>query len=72
MPVRRLRPGLCKLLLEAEHFVAVPLAVEVVADGVGLSVDGLSAQSVFFGEACDRAVASKEGGGGAGDALRKG
>ena len=60
-----------ELLAEAEGFLAVRLCVEVVADGVGLSVDGLSAQAVFVGDAGDGAVASKEGGSGAGDALGK-
>jgi hypothetical protein len=64
--------GSFELLLEAEGFLAVRLCVEVIADGVGLSVDGLPAESVFLGDACDGAVASKECGGGAGDTLGKG
>jgi hypothetical protein len=63
--------GLFELLAEAEGFLAVSLCVEIVTDGVGLSVDGLSAESVFLGDACDGAVASKEGSGSAGDALGK-
>jgi hypothetical protein len=64
--------GLFELLAEAEGFLAVRLCVEVVADGVGLSVDGLSAELVFFGDTGDGAIASKECRKGAGDALRKG
>jgi hypothetical protein len=61
-----------ELLTQAEDFLVVCLCLEVVAEGVGLSVDGLAAQAVFFGDASDSAVASEEGGGGAGDALAKG
>jgi hypothetical protein len=64
--------GLIELLAEAEDFLAVRRGLEVLADGVGLSVDGLSAESVFLGDACDGAIASEEGGGGAGDTLGKG
>jgi hypothetical protein len=60
-----------ELLAEVEGFLVVALYVEVVAEGIGLLVDGLSAESMFFSDACDGAVASEEGSGGAGDALGK-
>jgi hypothetical protein len=72
LPVGPPRLGLFELLAEAEDFLAVSLCVEISADGVGLSVDGLSAESVFLGDACDGAIASEECSGGAGDALGKG
>ena len=64
--------GLVELLSEAEDFLAVAVAIEVLADGVGLSVDGLSAGAALLGESGDVAIASEEGGGGAGDAVEDG
>jgi hypothetical protein len=61
--------NLFELLAAAEEFQAVRRCVEVVADGVGLSVDGLTAESIVLGEACDRSVVSEEGSGGASEAL---
>jgi hypothetical protein len=55
-----------------EGLLAVRLGVEVVAEGVRLSVNRLSAESVFSGDACDGAIVSEESGGSAGDALGKG
>jgi len=52
--------------------LALVAAVEVVADGIGVSIDGLSAEAVLLGESCDVAVASEEDGGGAGDAVAQG
>jgi hypothetical protein len=72
LPVVAAGLGLFELLAEMKGFLAVRRDVEVVAEGVGLSVDGLSAQAVFLGDACDGTIASKECGGGAGDALGKG
>jgi hypothetical protein len=43
--------GMLELLAEEEVLLTVGLCVEVVADGVGLAVDGLSAESVFVGDA---------------------
>jgi hypothetical protein len=63
---------LVELLAEAQGFLAVGQAVEVVADGVGLAVDGLSAEAVPLGESCDVAVAAEEDGGGAGEAVEQG
>jgi hypothetical protein len=64
--------GLFELLAKGEGLVAVRLCVEVGADGVGLSVDRLSAESVFLSDPCDGTIVSEESGGGAGDALGKG
>jgi hypothetical protein len=64
--------GLFELLAKVEGNRAVRLCVEIVADGVAVSVDGLAAESVFGCQACNRAVASEESGGGAGNALGKG
>jgi hypothetical protein len=63
---------LVELLSEAEDLLAMTLGVEVSADGVGLSVDGLSACAALAGQSRDVAVASAEGGGGAGDAVEDG
>ena len=64
--------GLVELLSEAQEFLAVAGVVEVVADGVGVSVEGLSAEAVLVGESRDVAVAAAEDGGGAGDAVAEG
>jgi hypothetical protein len=64
--------GLFELLAEVEDLLAMRLCVEVVTQGVGLSVNCLSAESVFLGDTCDGAMVSEECGGGAGDALGKG
>jgi hypothetical protein len=63
---------LVELLAEAQGFLAVGQAIEVVADSVGMAVDGLSAEAVLLGESCDVAVASEEDGGGAGEAVAEG
>src|SRR5439155_27326141 len=63
---------LVELLAEAQGFLAVRKAVEVVADGVGLAVDGLSAEAVLLGESCDVAVAAEQDSGGAGEAVEQG
>jgi hypothetical protein len=63
---------LVELLAEAEGLLALAEAVEVVQHGVRLAVDGLSAELVLLGQACDGAVASEEDSGGAGDAIPEG
>jgi hypothetical protein len=72
LQVLTMAAGLFDLLVEAGDFLAVCGCVELVAEGVGVPVDGLAAQAVLAGEVGDGAVASEEGGGGAGDALAKG
>jgi len=62
--------ALVELLSEAEDFLA--LAVQVLQDGVAVAVDGLSAEVMQLGEACDIAVATEEDGGGAAKAIEKG
>ena len=47
-------------------------AVEVVEDGLGLAVKGLSAEAVELGESRDIAVAAEEDSSGAGDAVEGG
>ena len=58
-----------ELLAEPQGFLAVRKAVEVIADGVGVAVEGLSAEAVLLGESCDVAVASEEDSGGAGETV---
>jgi hypothetical protein len=60
------------LLAEAEGLLLVAEAVEVVAYGIGLAVDGWPAGAALSGQSCDVAVAAEEGGGGAGDAVEDG
>jgi len=60
------------LLAQVEDFLALRRGLPVGADGVGLSVDRLSAQPVLVGAAGDGAVVTEEGGGGAGATLAKG
>jgi hypothetical protein len=61
---------LVQLLPQAQGLLAV--AVEVVAHGTGLAVDVLPAGAALAGQPCDVAVATEEGGGGAGEALQDG
>jgi len=63
---------LVELLAEAQGFLSVCAVVEVVADGVGVAVDGLSAEAALSGESCNVAVAAEEDGGGAGEAVEQG
>jgi hypothetical protein len=63
---------LVELLAEAEGFLAVAFAVEVVAYGVGLAVDGLSAGAALLGQSGDVAVATEEGSRSAGETIQDG
>jgi hypothetical protein len=57
------------LLAEAVGLLAWVALVEFVKDGIGLAVEGLSAESALLGELCDVAVASVDDGRGAGESV---
>ena len=62
----------CSWAHQSWDCLAVRGGVEVSLDGLGLTVDGLSAKLVFLRQPGDRALVAQPGGGRAGDTLAKG
>jgi hypothetical protein len=60
---------LLALLPEMLGLLSVGVAIEFVAGGLGLAVNGLPAATALLGESCDVTVAAVVDGGGAGDAV---
>jgi hypothetical protein len=60
---------LVALLAQLQDLLPLPLAVEVIKDGIGLAVEGLTAVAVGAGQPGDVAVAAEQHGGGDSEAV---
>jgi hypothetical protein len=65
-------PELGELLAKTEDLLTLTVAVELVEDGVGLAVEGLTAVAVLVGQPRHVAAAPEQNGSGVGEAVAEG